>query len=214
MGGYFSKNHISPTPIQISNYGLNNSEPMFICPGIPFKYSPAYDFIFPKIALEVKTCKFIFFSQHIQWAEILKNRFSKEFASFGLNYQDYVVFLPWLKKEEFYNLMLNADAYLDTIGFSGFNTAIQAIECGLPIITLQGKTLRSSLASGLLKRLSANELIAHSIDEYINLAIRIVNDEEFSLAQKQFLRSSSLILYEDKSSIHHLENIIKNHLTE
>jgi len=58
--------------------------------------------------------------------------------------------------------------FLNTIGFSGFNTAIQANECALPIVTIEGKFMRGRLASGILKRISMGELVTKSEAEYIN----------------------------------------------
>jgi len=210
IGSFFLKNEIDALPFDKKKYQLESSEPIYICPGIPFKYSPNLDFIYPQIALKVRACKFIFFSQHAQWTEVLKNRLSKQFSNVGLNFIDYVVFLPWLNKNEFYGLMLNADIYLDTIGFSGFNTALQAIECRLPIVTKQGQTLRSSLASGILKRIGMDQLIAQTNDDYISLAVRLATDKDFRLSQKNKMMSSSNILYEDIDAIHFLENFISN----
>jgi predicted O-linked N-acetylglucosamine transferase (SPINDLY family) len=210
LGSFFLRKEINALPFDKNKYQLKSSEVIYICPGIPFKYSPNFDFIYPQIALKVGACKFIFFSQHAQWTKALKNRLSKQFSKIGLNFIDYVVFLPWLNKGEFYGLMLNADVYLDTIGFSGFNTALQAIECRLPIVTKQGQTLRSSLASGILKRIGMNHLITQTNEDYIDLAARLATDKDFRLRQKNKLMALSNILYEDMDPINFLENFISN----
>ena len=65
---------------------------------------------------------------------------------------------------------------LDTIGFSGYNTAVQAIECGLPMVTWEGRFLRGRLASGVLRRMSLTELIVQTKADYVNLAVRLATD--------------------------------------
>jgi hypothetical protein len=51
--------------------------------------------------------------------------------------------------------MKQARLYLDTIGFSGFNTAMLAVECGLPVVTREGRFMRGRLASGHSKAYGA-----------------------------------------------------------
>ena len=46
--------------------------------------------------------------------------------------------------------MAQADVFLDSPGFSGFNTAMQAVECGLWIVAYEGARLRGRFASGML----------------------------------------------------------------
>ena len=65
--------------------------------------------------------------------------------------------------------MKKADVLLDTIGFSGMNTAMQAIGCGLPIITRIGNFQRTRHASAILKTINVEELITNTEEEYINL---------------------------------------------
>jgi len=62
---------------------------------------------------------------------------------------DHVRFIRWLNFHEYHCLLRHADVLLDTIGFSGYNTAVQAIECGLPLVTREGRFLRGRLASGV-----------------------------------------------------------------
>ncbi len=62
-----------------------------------------------------------------------------------MNYRDFVVEVPWLSRAQFYSLMRQADLYVDTIGFSGFNSAMQAIECGLPVVTREGRSCAGAL---------------------------------------------------------------------
>ena len=75
--------------------------------------------------------------------------------------------------------MQRADVFLDTIGFSGFNTALQAIQCGLPVVTLQGRFLRGRLASGILRRIGLDELVAQDEDGYVALAARLARDAAY-----------------------------------
>ena len=144
--------------VSLAELGIDATKPIFICPGTPFKYAPRHDWIFTAIARELGACQFVFFKYPLATlAQQLSQRLEAAFATASLTYSDYIVELPWLSKPHFNSLMRQSTAFLDTIGFSGFNTAIQAIECGLPVITREGRFLRGRLASGVLRRMRLTE---------------------------------------------------------
>ena len=80
---------------------------------------------------------------------------------------------------------------LDTIGFSGFNTAMQAVGSGLPIVTREGRFMRGRLASGLLKRMGLPELVAQSEEEYVAMAARLARDAEYGRQMRARTRAGS-----------------------
>jgi predicted O-linked N-acetylglucosamine transferase (SPINDLY family) len=121
-----------------------------------------------------------------------------------------VSFLPWLPKAEFYGLMRRADAMLDTLGFSGFNTALQAMECGLPIVTCEGQYLRGRLASGMLDRLGLRELIAATEEDYVDLAVRLVRDRGYREALRRRIESGRHVLYRDAAPVRALEDFLQD----
>ena len=104
--------------------------------------------------------------------------------------------------------MQKADVFLDTIGFSGFNTAIQAIECGLPIITREGLFLRGRLASGILRRMGVTELITSNEAEYVNLVVRLVQDRDYRNAVQEKIIANRSILFDDLEPIRALEQFL------
>jgi predicted O-linked N-acetylglucosamine transferase (SPINDLY family) len=132
----------------------------------------------------------------------------KAFANENLNSADFLRFIPWQKTEAFYGLMHKADVFLDTIGFSGFNTAIQAIECGLPIITREGRFLRGRLASGILRRMGMTELITNNEEEYINLAVRLMQDREYRKGVQDKIIANRHILFDDITPVRALEQFL------
>jgi predicted O-linked N-acetylglucosamine transferase (SPINDLY family) len=106
--------------------------------------------------------------------------------------------------------MNKADIYLDTIGFSGFNTALQAIECGLPIVTREGRFMRGRLASGILKRIGLRELIAKDDDDFVNLAVKIATDQKYNRLIRNKIDKNRDFLYNDLKPIRALEQFIED----
>jgi protein O-GlcNAc transferase len=108
--------------------------------------------------------------------------------------------------------MREADVYLDTIGFSGYNTAMQAIECGLPVVAFEGGFLRGRLASGILRRLGLNELVATSESEYVDIAVRLARDAAYWGEMQARLEAARPSLYGDTASVRALEAFFEDAL--
>ena len=187
-------------PIQevvAEEFNLNPNHPILLCPGATFKYAPQFDCVLLEITKQVKNAQLIFFNFPDMPIDILKERLSILFARNGLTLENHVFFQPKLVTEKFYGLMQIADVFIDTIGFSGFNTAIQAIQCNLPVVTYEGKFMRGRLASGILKRIGLNELITPNIDAFIAKVVQLGNDPEYRNRMKREIASSKNILFED-----------------
>jgi len=210
LGCCYKYSAVLPESIELKKIGIAEDQPLLICPGVPFKYQPQHDHVFVNIAKKLGKCQFIFFTFKVnQLTEIFKERLDNLFLAAGMNSQDYCIFIPWQTKESFYGLMKRADVFMDTIGFSGFNTAMQAIECELPIVTREGRFMRGRLASGILKRIGLQELVALNEDDYVRLVIRLIQDKEFNCLIRKNIQERSHVLYNDLEPVKALENFIE-----
>ena len=160
----------------IKNLEKLNSKKLIICPGTLYKYLPEFDYIFIEISKKIKNSVFIFFNIQEEWKEILYNRLNILFIKDKINIDEFIYFFDFLDTDNFNILLEKSTLYLDTIGFSGFNTAVTALENSLPILTVNGKYLRSRLAAGLLRKINLNQLVCESVSEYIDKAILIINN--------------------------------------
>jgi len=104
--------------------------------------------------------------------------------------------------------MQKADLYLDTIGFSGFNTAMQALECHLPVVTMEGARLRGRLASGTLNKMGLPELICKTEVAYIDLVVKLIQNPELLISYKAAIAKSKMNLFNDLEPIRALENFL------
>jgi predicted O-linked N-acetylglucosamine transferase (SPINDLY family) len=69
-----------------------------------------------------------------------------------------------------------ADLFLDTRWFNAHTTAIDALRCGVPVLTLAGETMCSRLGASVLDAAGLPELIMHSLDQYKSRAIELATD--------------------------------------
>ena len=209
LGCCYTPMPIHPVEPDLAGLGLVQHVPVLICPGSPFKYTPRHDRVFTDIARRLGQCQFVFFTHQISTlSSKLRQRLESAFTGAGLDFNDFIVFIPWQDKQAFYGLMKRADVFLDTIGFSGFNTAIQALECGLPIVTRDGRFMRGRLASGILRRMGLAELVAQSDDDYINLVVQLVQDSDYQQHIRERIEANRDSLYGDLASVRALEDFL------
>jgi len=71
-----------------------------------------------------------------------------------------------------------ADLFLDTFPVTAHTTASDALWCGLPLLTIAGETFVSRVAGSLLHALGLSELVATTVDEYRDIALKLARDPD------------------------------------
>jgi len=208
LGTYFEKDPIQAINLDLKKLGIDCNSPILLCAGSPSKYSPSHDQVLVDIAKRLGQCQFIFFDFNENLTAILKERLHAAFKLAELNANEFIHFIPFLKKEEFYGLIQKADLYLDTIGFSGFNTAMQALAYDLPIVTIEGTKMRSRLASAILHKLKLEEWLCQSDLAYVDLVVKLMMNRSLLSTFKAKIAQSKTILFNDLEPIRALENFL------
>lgn len=186
--------------------GLDDGRDLLLCPGTPYKYLPQQDCVWVAIARALPACRLVFFRHRKRaLSDRLQERLRRAFADAGLDPRDHAVFIPWQRRAAYYGLMQRARLCLDSIGFSGFNTAMQAIECGLPLVTVEGRFMRGRFASAILRRLGLDELVATDDDDYIARAIALANDAPRCKALGERIVATRDMLFDDSAPVRALE---------
>lgn len=213
FGSTYAPAKVAPAALDLGALGLRPDVPLLLCPGTPFKYVPRFDAILIEIARRLGECQFAFFVPQVpEVMQRLRLRMERSFAAAGLELSAYARFLPWQSRAGFYGLMGEADVYLDSIGFSGYNTALQAIECGLPIVAHEGAYLRGRLASGILRRMGLDELVAESEAAYVEAAVRLARDAHHWGGVQERLAAARPALQGGVESVRALESFIEGAL--
>ncbi|MBI3503939.1 MAG: hypothetical protein HY059_03795 [Proteobacteria bacterium] len=176
LGARIEREPADPAPVDFAGLGLDPLRPIFVCPGVPWKYLPAFDEALYAIAAQVPEAQFVFFRPIVQLAaaEQLRGRIGRRFAADGISPQGRIVFVPWLGRSEFLGLVQVAVACLDGFGFSGFNTALQTLQVGTPMVTLKGQYMRGRLASGILEQVGLAEFVADNPAGFYERAVASV----------------------------------------
>jgi predicted O-linked N-acetylglucosamine transferase (SPINDLY family) len=216
--------HVEPREPAISRPGLRSlslpsHEPLLLCPGAPFKYSPLDDDIWVQIATHLRRNTFrrtsggrlVFFrSRSDSMDRMLEHRLRAAFARAAVEFDAHVSIIPTLERSRFYGLMRESALLLDTLDFSGFNTAIQAIECDLPVLAFEGEFMRGRLASAIMRQLDLPELVATTKQDYVRKAIELAGDPKRRGSLRAAIIARRRVLFNDLAPIRALER----HLTE
>lgn len=212
FGTYFEQPPVNIANLNLSELGIDSSLPILLCPGSPAKYTPAHDQVLIGIAKRLAHCQFVFFNFEESLTGILKQRLRQAFSSAALSPDHFLRFIPFLKRDEFYGLMHKADLYLDTIGFSGFNTAMQAIICDLPVVTIEGNWMRGRLASAILRKLEVPELVCDTTQQYIDMTVELIQNPNLLQRHKANIALKKQNLFNDLTPIQALEQFLMAHM--
>jgi protein O-GlcNAc transferase len=183
----------------------------------PIKFDPADDMLLTRIARDTGPCEFWFVMPRRQhWAgQQLIERLRLAFAQAGLDPDRYIKTTGWMTAPAFNGFLDAMHIYLDCPAFSGFTTALQAMQRGLPIVTLEGRFLRQRLAAGLLRDLGAPDGITLSLDDYVERAVAWAaraRDAAGWAEARATLRDAATSATADPASIRSVEAALLAHL--
>jgi predicted O-linked N-acetylglucosamine transferase (SPINDLY family) len=128
-----------------------------------------------------------------------------------------VVFIPPGKDEAHnqarYTLV---DMVLDTLPFGGVNGTLEALDMGVPVVTLRGERHGERTGFSILTNLGVTATIASNEQEYIDIAKRLANDQTFHAsvtdAIRRGLAGSPLVNMDEH--VRHLEEAYRQALQQ
>jgi predicted O-linked N-acetylglucosamine transferase (SPINDLY family) len=193
--------------------GASTRRVRFALPHQPIKFDPGDDTLLAAIAKAVGACEFwIALPAKLGWAtERLRSRLARVFSEQGLDPESYLRVTPWLSREQFAGFLDAMDVYLDCPAFSGYTTAWQALNRGIPIVTLEGDFLRQRLAAGLLRQIGCIEGIASSRDEYLRIAAEFANESrnfEARASHRRTIREGASKADDNRAAVSALERVL------
>lgn len=199
----------APGRVDLRPWGIAPEDRLLVAPGVAFKYAPADDALWAEVARRCAPCKLVFFRGNEQHAQQFERRLRAAFAAAGVDFDAGVRFLPWQSQSVFFGLLQRADVFLDTVGFSGFNTAMQAVECGTPMVAWEGRFLRGRFASAILRALDLGEWIATTHAEYAEKVARLCGDAALRQQVRTRIAARRQALYDDRASVQALAQTLQ-----
>lgn len=212
----------------LRSLGLPSDEPLLLCPGTPFKYTPEHDHVWARIAKGLRGSsnkrgwsritdrlrakgngRLVFFrSNNVSMDELLAQRLRRAFDVEKVDFDAHVRVIPYLDRPRFFGLMQQSALLLDTMSFSGFNNALQAVEAGLPVLAREGAFMRGRLASSIMRRMGLTELVATTDEAFIEAAVELAGNASRRSELRVEIANRRRVLFHDTEAVRALERCL------
>ncbi len=211
LGVYYVPPETASAAATREDFGLRPDATVYLCAQFLPKYLPQYDEILPRIAAQSGNCQFVFlsFPKSSQVTDRFRERLSLAFRRLGLDSEEYVVVLPYLDAPSYKALNRLSDVFLDAIGWSGMNTTLEAIEEGLPVVTLPGRFMRERHTFAVLTMMDVKDTVASTADEYVDQAVRLARDPAYRRHIALRTAERRHRVYQDGTAIRALEEFLR-----
>jgi CRISPR-associated protein Csy1 len=166
-----------PEDARRAPFGLPEGVPLFLCPQSLFKIQPDNDALFARVLAAAPKARIVIFEgRHPALTAKFRKRLGLALERAGLAIDERLIILAQRGHDDYLRINRVCDAMLDTLHWSGGNTSLDALACGLPIVTLPGRFMRGRQSAGMLRLMGIDELVASDADDYVRIAARLAHD--------------------------------------
>jgi protein O-GlcNAc transferase len=208
--------HYTPPPdeggvMERARLGLRDDAVVYLCCQSLSKYLPRDDAIWPRIAEGVPGAQFLFLSAPGGNGDaVFRARLERAFAVAGLDWRRHCVLTPPVPHTEFPALLRATDVFLDSIGWSGCNSTLEAVACDLPVVTTPTALMRGRHSAAILTCMGLAHRVAADVDGYVETAVRLARtDERASFVAE--LRVGRPRVFADPAPVRALEAFLERH---
>jgi CRISPR-associated protein Csy1 len=199
-----------PAPGSREDFGLPHGRRLYLFPHAPFKIHPDNDALLAEIALRDADAVFVLVQgRHAALTHEFLARFEAALAANGVRPGQRTCVLPYLPHDDYLRLNQLCDVMLDSLYWSGGNTTLDAIACGLPVVTLPGATMRSRQSAAMLRLAGVDELVAADGAAYVGRALRIAGDRDERARLRQRLQLGAQALFGQAHTLAFLQDALR-----
>ena len=175
---------------------------LLLCPQSLFKVHPDNDDLFAEVLAANPTATLVMFDgRHPRVTERFMQRITRAFDDHAVPVARQLVVLPAVPHDDYLRINGACDAMLDTLHWSGGNTSLDALACGLPIVTLPGAFMRGRQSAAMLRLAGASELVANDRADYLRIASRLVQDEAWRAQLSARIRDGRAALFDTRAPV-------------
>lgn len=176
--------------------GLPNDAFVYCCFNNSYKITPSVFDVWMRILLAVPNSVLWLLSCN----SIADQNLRREADKRGVD-SSRLVFAGALPNPLHLSRLRNADLFLDTFPCSAHTTASDCLWSGVPLITIQGRTFASRVASSLLRAIGVTETITQSNEQYESLATHLgLHPEEIKEIRGKLFRNKASTRLFDSSA--------------
>lgn len=195
----------APSALTRKQLGLPDGVSLAVCAQSPFKWSPQFTRAVAEILSRTPDAQLVVFDSPVgnrsRAFDIYLEHF---FASVGINAKARVIRLPHRSRTDFLAVLAACDIALDSFGFCGGNTSLDALSVGLPVVTLPGEFMRGRQTSAMLRALPDRvhkALIASDVEDYLSIATRLLGDAKERVYLRDEIAAHVSALFDDPAPV-------------
>lgn len=197
----------SPRPTSKRDFGLPESGFIFCCLNNNYKITPDVFNTWMNILNAVENSVLWLYENSPAASKNLRLAARNR----GVN-EERLIFAAHLPRQAHLERHRHADLFLDTFPYNAHTTASDSLRAGVPVLTLQGNSFASRVASSLLNQLSLNELVTKNLRDYEKLAIQLAisRDPLEGIKLKLISNLQTSLLFNPQKFTEGLESIYLN----
>ena len=190
--------------------GLAGEGSAYLCAQSLFKLHPSFDPVLAEILNRDRDAVLHFIEGHRKpWCRRIMARMERLLPGAGKRLR----FLPRLSSSDFIRAQALADVVLDTPGFSGGKTSLEAFGVGQPVVAMPSRYLRGRLTHGFYRRMGLDDLVASSLDDYVVKAVRLGVDAGYRAEAKTRVAERAPRLWGTIESLRAFEDLVSARLS-
>ena len=199
-----------PAEATRAQFSLPRERALLLCPQSLFKIHPDNDALFAEVLSRNPDAILVLIAgRHPAITDQFMRRLMRVFEQQGLAVQQRTRLIAQVGHDDYLRLNLVCDAMLDTLHWSGGNTSLDALACGLPIVTLPGAFMRGRQSAGMLSLMGITELIARDRDDYLAIAARLVAEPAWRRDLAARIRAAHGRLFNVSDGIERLQALLQ-----
>jgi protein O-GlcNAc transferase len=186
---------------------LAGGRPVLMCLQNLIKLQPAFDELLARVVAGTGAMLVLF--EHSAGQSVrFRERFARAVSKAQLDFAADVRIIHALPYRDWLAGVAAAALVLDTKGFSGGVSSLDAIGVGTPVVTFEGTSARGRQTAAMLKIVGVPELIVRDDDEYVRLATTIVHDTGLRARLRQRLLANASRLFDDVGAVESLQQFL------
>jgi CRISPR-associated protein Csy1 len=186
--------------------GLPEDRILYLFPQSLFKIHPDNDDLLGRIlAAEPRAQLVLIRDRHPGLTRKLAERLAAALQRHGVDASARLTWLDRLSHDDYLAVNLACDVMLDSLHWSGGNTALDAFACCLPLVTLPGRRMRGRQSLAMLKILGLEEWAASSPQDYVDKALALGREDHLQARVRQHLADHQQLLFDQDEPIKALQ---------
>ena len=207
----------APSALTRKQLGLPDRVPLAVCAQSPFKWSPQFTRTVGEILVQSSDARLVVFdSPAAHRSRVFDEYLEHFFGPRGIDAKARVIRLPQRSRADFLAVLSACDVALDTFGFSGGNTSLDALSVGLPVVTLPGEFMRGRQTFAMLCALPAavhETLIAQDIEHYLHIVQQLLADADMRGGLRHEISTHAGELFDDPKPVAQLREWLLQNVT-